>query len=189
MVAREVERAALQLRAFQVGAWEHFALAAIALALALLASRLFPALALPLLVGGIASLGLGVRDEIRRWELIDRFVLDRDAYQIPVVRDRARRAATMKSRRFLAASTRAMLSRPEFASAGRVSALRQELETLVVQLEDPGLTLDPHAAVACERLLGDVTGSPLRNPTAPLEDARARIVLVLNGFRRVDPER
>jgi hypothetical protein len=183
MVARDVERAAGELRAFQVGAREHFGLAAIAFVVALVASRFLPALALPLLAGGVTSLILGVRAEIRRWELIDRFVLDRDAYQIPAVRDRACRAATMRNRCSLAASTRVLLSREEFVCNGRARALRQELETLAATLEDPALTLDPLAAIACERLLTDVQGSPLRNPTMPVEDARACVVRIMAGFR------
>jgi hypothetical protein len=183
MVARDVEQAAGKLRAFQVGAREHFGLAAIAFVLALVASRYLPALALPLLAGGVASLILGVRDEIRRWELIDRFVLDRDAYQIPAVRDRACRAATMRNRCSLAASARALLSREEFVSAGRAAVLADELQTLAAMLEDPDLTLDPCAAIACERLLTDVLGSPLRNPTMPVEDAHAGMVRVMAGFR------
>jgi hypothetical protein len=183
MVAREVERAAGELRAFQLGAREHFGLASIAFVLALVASRFLPALALPLLAGGIGSLILGVRDEIRRWELIDRFVLDRDAYQIPAVRDRACRAATMRNRCSLAASARALLSREEFVCNERAGALTEELEMLAATLEDPTLTLDPLAAIACERLLTDVQGSPLRNPTMPVADAHACIVRIMAGFR------
>ena len=188
MVARDVEQAAGELRAFQVGAREHFGLAAIEFVLALVASRFLPALALPLLAGGIASLILGVRDEIRRWELIDRFVLDRDAYQIPTVRDRACRAATMRNRCSLAASARALLSREELACNGRACALREELEMLAATLEDSTLTLDPLAAVACDRLLTDVQASPLRNPTMPVEDAHACIVRVMAGFRPAAPD-
>jgi hypothetical protein len=183
MVARDVDQAATRLRAFQVGAWEHFGLAALAFALALAATRLLPDLGVPLLIGGIVSLGLGVRDEVRRWELIDNLILDRDAYRIQVVRDRAAQAATMKSRHALASSARILLSRPELVAVGRVSVLADELTTLAARLDDEQLELDPAAAIACERLLGDVIESPLRNPSLPLEDARARIVQVLAGFR------
>src|SRR5262249_757245 len=136
-----------------------------------------------LLLGGMASLALGVRDEIRRWELIDRSVLDRDAYEIPVVRDRACRAATMENRRSLAASARALVTRPEFVATGRADLLGRELEMLAGRVDDPGLRLDPLAAISCERLLTEVAQSPLRNPTAPVEDARALIWSVLAGFR------
>jgi hypothetical protein len=183
MVSRDVERAADRLRAFQVGALEHFTLAAIALGLALVASRFLPAFALPLLVGGIASLALGVRDEIRRWDLIDRVVLDRDACQIPVVLDRARRAATMKNRRALSSSIRILLAQSDRITARQVDELSEELETLARRLDDPELTLDPVAAITCERLLTDVGESPLLDPSASVEDARARIRSVLAGFR------
>lgn len=183
MVARDVDRAATELRDFSLGVWEHFGLAAIAFGLALTASRLYPALGVPLLIGGIASLALGVRDAARRWELIDRLVLDRDAYRIPAVRCRAEQAATMRSRRALASSIGVLLVRPELVAAGRVDAVAEELRMLAAYLDDEDLSLDPASAVVCERLLGDLAESPLRNPAKPVEDARARIAQVLTGFR------
>lgn len=181
MVAREVEQAATELRHFRVGAWEHFGLAAVAFGLALAASQFAPAFGVPLLIGGIVSLALGVRDEVRRWDLIDRVVLDEDAYLIPAVRNRARQAATMKSRHALASSIRILLTRSD-VPATRFEAVVEELEVLADELDDEKLLLDPAAAVACCRLIGDVE-SPLRNPAVPAEDAHARIVRILAGFR------
>jgi hypothetical protein len=39
-----------------------------------------PALAVPLLLGGMAVLGLAVRSVYRRWDLGERLLLDPDAY-------------------------------------------------------------------------------------------------------------
>jgi hypothetical protein len=183
MVARDVDQAETRLRAFQVGAWEHFGLAAVVFGLALVASQFRPDFGVPLLIGGIVSLALGVRDEARRWALIDRLIVDRDAYRIQAVRDRAAQAATMKSRHALASSARILLSRPELVAVGRVSVLAEELRALAARLDDEQLELEPASAIACERLLGDVVESPLRNPSLPLEDARARIAQITAGFR------
>ena len=176
MVARDVDQAAARLRAFQVGAWEHFGLAVIAFGLALGATQLLPEFGMPLLVGGIASLALGVRDEIRRWDLIDRLVLDRDAYGIPVVSDRAEQAATIRSRRALAVSARVLVARTD-------PPVGDQLELLAAALDDEELDLDPASAVVCDRLLRDVVESPLYDPACPVEDARARITWILARFR------
>jgi len=126
------------------------------------------------------SLALGIRDVIRRWDLIDCAAEDEDAYLIPAVRDHARQAATMKRRHVLALSIRTLLSRADVA-ATHVSPVAEELEVLADELDDDLLELDPAAAVACCRLVGDVD-SPLRNPAAPVEDVRARVVQILGGF-------
>jgi len=183
MVAREVECAAKELRAFRSEGRQQFALAAVAFGLALTASQLRPAFAVPLLFGGIGALFLGVRASARRWELIDRLALDRDAYGIPEVRERAAQAATMTSRRALASSIHILLSQPGLAAAGRVRAVAKDLETLAAELDDDGLALDPASAVACARLLDAAAESPLRNPAAAPEDIHARIVQILTGFQ------
>ncbi len=184
MVAREVEWAAGELRTFTVGLWEHFGLGVVSFGLALAATQLYPAFALPFLAGGILSLGLGVRDAARRCELIDRLVLDRDAHRIPAVRSRAAQAATMERRRQLATSIRALLDHPELVGGGRVHAVAPELAQLASELDDEELALDPASAVRCARLVGEVTESPLRNPLAPIEDARAGIQAIRIGFVR-----
>jgi hypothetical protein len=61
-------------------------LAAFVLALAIGATHVFPAFALPLLAGGVCVAGLAVRAFWRHWELLDRLLLDRDAYVISEVR-------------------------------------------------------------------------------------------------------
>jgi hypothetical protein len=186
MVAREVEHAATELRVLRREAQQQGGLAAVAFGLALTASQLRPAFAVPLLFGGIASLFLLVRALSRRWELIDRLVLDRDAYAIPEVRRRAEEAATMESRHALASTIRNLLNQPALVPAGRVSTSATDLEVLAAELDDDHLALDPVSAVACTRLLGDMAESPLRNPRFPPEDVHSRIAQILGGFRPRD---
>jgi hypothetical protein len=183
MIARQVEEAAAELRVLRHEVWEQLGLAVVAFGLALAASQLRPAFAVPLLIGGIVSLFLFVRALLRRFELVDRLVLDRDAYVIEEVRRRGDEAATMKSRRSLAVSIQGLLSQPDLAPPGRVGAAARELEVLAAELDDDGLALDPASAVACARLLNDVIESPLRNPTFAPEDVRARISQILAGFQ------
>jgi hypothetical protein len=64
-----------------------------ALGLALAASQTLSELVLPLLVAFIGAVLLALRVFWRRWELLDRLLLDRDAYAIPEVRARAGRMA------------------------------------------------------------------------------------------------
>jgi hypothetical protein len=178
VVARDVDREAKRLRAFEVEAWEHFGLAVVAFGLALAASQLRPEFGVPLLIGGVASLALGVRDEERRWALIDRLVLDTDAYRIPIVRRRAQQAATMTSRRAFASSIRILVR----SGGGQFEAVAEELDELADQLENPALDLDPACAVVCERLVGDVSERQLRNAAVSVEELRARVVRILGGF-------
>ncbi len=183
MVARDVERLSAELGALRHGLWEHLGLALLAFGLAVTASQFWPAFAVPLLLGGVASLFLFLRALLRRFELIDRLVLDRDAYAIPEVRRRAEEAATMESRRSLAVSIQCLLRQPALGVPGRVAAVARELEALAAELDDEQLALDPACAVACSRLLNDVLASPLRNPTYPREDVHSRICQILAGFR------
>ncbi len=183
MVAREVEYAGARLRELRVETRQHLGLAVAAFGLALGASRLHPALAVPLLFGGIFELFLCVRSASRHWDLLDRLVFERDAYVIPAVRRRAEEAATMRSRHALAASIHSLLSRPDLDATGRAHAAARELENLAAELADDRLALDPASAVACARLLDDPLASPLRNVTFPPEDVRSRIAQILAGFR------
>lgn len=183
MVARDVDQAARELAAWRREARQQFGLAAVAFALALGASQLRPAFAVPLLFGGVAALALGVRALAKRWELLDRLLLDRDAYAIGDVRARGAQATSMKSRHALASSIHCLLAQPDLTPSGRVGAAAQELEELADELDDEDLALDPTSAAECMRLLNDVSESPLRNPAFPLEDLRARVSRILAGFR------
>ena len=75
-----------------------------------------------------------------------------------------------------------MLDHPELVAGGRVDAVAPELAQLASELDDEALALDPASAVRCAQLVGEVTASPLRNPVAPIEDARAGIRAIRAGF-------
>lgn len=184
MVARDVETAAAALRTLRREERERLGLAVLAFALALVATQVRPALALPLLAAGATAVVLEVQAAWRRWELLERLVLDRDAYAIPEVRMRGERAATMDSRTTLASSIRSVLREPGFAPTARVAACASDLEALASELDDDELVLHPVCAVTCVRLLTDDGESPLLNPELPPEDVRARVLRIRAGFER-----
>jgi hypothetical protein len=66
---------------------------------------------------------------------------------------------------------------------GRLVA--EELELLACELENAELWLDPVSAVACMRLLSDVTTSPLLNSALPTQDLRSRVNSTRSGFSRL----
>jgi hypothetical protein len=179
MYARAIDEAATRLRELRHEEWEEFGVAAIALALALAATQIRPALAGPLFVGGLALLALGVRSLWRSWDLVDRLAGERDAHVISEVRAYASREATMERRRTLAALIRSRLKEPV---EPRIITTAEELEALASELDDGALTLDPACAVACTRLLRDFAESPLLNPALPPEELRSRVRQVRAGF-------
>jgi hypothetical protein len=183
MVARDVEQATAELRSLRHEVWQQLGLALAAFGLAVAASQIRPAFAVPLLIGGIASLFLFVHALAKRFELIDTLVRDPDAYAIPEVRRRGEEAASMQSRRSLAVSIHCLLNQPGLAVPSRVGAAARDLEVLAEELDDERLALDPASAVACRRLLNDVLESPLRNAAFPREDVHSRICQILAGFR------
>ena len=131
---------------------------------------------------------LFLRALLRRFELLDALVADRDTYAIPEVRRCAERAATPKNRHELACSVRSLLSQPGPAFERRVRAAATDLEALVAALEDDGLSLDPAAAIACGRLLNNVAESPLRNPAIPPAYVYSRVAQILAGFSPLQEE-
>ena len=182
MYARAVDEAEAQLRDFRREEWENLGLSALALGLALLATRVHAGLALPLFAGGVWSGVLGIRALWRRWDLVDRLSWERDAYVIPEVLVYASREATMERRRTFSALIRDVVTEPWPAVEKRVRAAAPDLDALASELDDDGLALDPSAAVACMRLLRDFTVSPLLNPELPSEDLRSRINRIRSGF-------
>src|SRR5262245_57994756 len=93
MDARAVDNAAARLRVLHRRQWERLGLAVLALGLAPAASLVFPALAIPLFLGGLVLWVLGLWDLWHRWDLLDRLAADRDAHVIPEVRAYAARTA------------------------------------------------------------------------------------------------
>jgi hypothetical protein len=183
MYARAVDEAATRLRELRREEWEDLALAALALGLAVAATHVRPALAVPLFLGGLAVAVLGLRALWRRWDLVERLSGEREAYVIPEVLDFAAREATIERRRSLAALIRARLVEPGRGFEDRVAAAANELEALASELEDTALVFDPVSAVACARLLNDLDGSPLLNPERPPLELRARVRRIRAGFR------
>jgi hypothetical protein len=165
--------------------WGDFGLAAAALALALVASVLHPAFALPLFLGAVVVGALGMRALWRRWELLERLAGEPHSYVIPDVIAYARRETTMERRHNLAARLRRLLTEPGLASDSRTRSISDDLEALASELDDDTLALDPASAVACARLLGDPAKSPLLNPSLPPDSLRSRISLIRSGFTPV----
>jgi hypothetical protein len=182
MYARAVDAAEARLRELRYEEREDLGLAALALGLAVAATQVRPALAVPLFLGGLAVGALGVRALWRRWDLVERLAGERDAYVISEVLAFASREATMERRHSFAAFIRSTVRQPRLACEARVIATVEELEALASELDDGELALDPVCAVACMRLVSDLTESPLRNPAIPPEELRSRVRLIRAGF-------
>jgi hypothetical protein len=182
MHARAVDEGAATLRALRHEEWQDLGLGALAIALAVAATQVWPQLAVPLFVGGVAVGARGVRAAWRRWDLVDRFADDVDAYVIPEVQAYASRHASMERRHTFASLLRSRLPKPGLATDARVVAVARDLEALATELEDDSLALDPVAAVACMRLLSDTEG-PLLDRAAPAEELRSRVRQIRSGFR------
>jgi hypothetical protein len=180
MNARSLEQAEERLHDLRVRTVEGGALAAASLAAAVAAGRLYPALAVPLLAGGVATAFLGMRAFVRRHLLIEDLAADRDAFLIDEVHRFALRAASAENRRLVADSLRGVLdaSGPEVE---RVEANRARLEELAAALLDEHLALDLDSAVLVDRLRTD-GWRPLYSSTVSGEDARSRLQQILDGF-------
>jgi hypothetical protein len=153
---------------------DDLALAAVAFVLALVASVVDQSLALPLLVGGVASACLALRAFWRRMDLIDRLALRRDAYAIPDVRAYGERCASTANRVLLASIARQL-------ARGTDGELAEQLDKLAAQLEDEKLALAPECAVACQHLLTGRPESPLSGDGTS-DDTLVRLNHILAGF-------
>jgi hypothetical protein len=182
MYARAVDNASARLRELRQDEWGNLGLAALVLGLAVAAIELRPELALPLFLGGLAAAARGVRALWRRWDLVEQLSGERDAYVITDIRAFALRETTTERRHTFAALIRNTLAHPGLAFEARIAGAADELAALAAELDDDELELDPAAAVACARLLSDVTGSPLLNPSLPQEDLRSRVRQIRSGF-------
>ena len=178
--ARAVDDAASDLRSLRCEKWGDLGLAGLALALAVAATAVYPALALPLFVGGLVVGSRGLRALWRRWDAVERLAGERDAYVISDVLAYAMRETTMDRRRTFAALIRSRLRKP---LDPRVEVVAEELDLLAYELENAELWLHPASAVACLRLLSDVTSSPLLNSALPAQDLPSRVNHIRSGFR------
>ena len=181
MYARAVEEAGARLRDLRREEREDFLLAGAAGAAAVAAAVAHHGLALPLLLGGFAMLGLGVRALWRRWDLVERLSVEPDAFVIAEVFTYASREATAERRRDLAALARRRVS-DRSPYDPRIALVAGDLEALALELEDSSLTLDPACAVRCRRLLDDPEESPLFDHTASADDLLATIRRVRVGL-------
>jgi hypothetical protein len=179
MYARAIDDAASRLRELRQEERGDLGLAAVAISMSLLATQLWPTLALPLFLGGAFVAARGARAAWRRAELVDGLAADRDAHAIEEVRRRALREADFERRCLYAAYVRAALER---SPAGGLGVAAEELEELASELEDETLALDPASAVACARLASDPYGSPLLNAAHGPEELRSRVRQARAGF-------
>jgi hypothetical protein len=184
--ARALDDAAAEVRHLRLEGWEELGVGALALTLALVATQLYPALAIPFFVGGVVVGSRGMRALWRRWDIIDRLAGERDAYVISDVLCYAMRETTMDRRSTFAALIRGRLAERRDP---RIDDAADELGLLVRDLEDATLCLDPASAVACMRLLSDVDGSPLLNRELSPEELRARVSHIRSGFAPVRSDR
>src|SRR5574340_1253108 len=183
MYAREVEEARTSLGELRSAGREDFGLAALAFGASLAATQLYPPLAFPLFLGGLAVWVLGIRALLRRWDLVDRLAGERDAYVIPEVLACGGREATAERRKTMATTIRGLSPAPGHPNEARIEAVAADLESLAQELEDDTLELDPAAAVACTRLFTGMYGrAPLCDELVPVEELRARIRHVRAGF-------
>jgi hypothetical protein len=179
MYARAVDDAAVRLRELRAETRGQLGVGMLSLGLAVAATEVRPGLVLPLFFGGLAVGALGMRALWRRWDLVDTLAGERDAYVIPEVLAQAAREATIERRRSYASLLRVWLREP---TERHVRLAANELEALVRELDDEKLALDPADAVACKRLLSELTGSPLRNRERAPEELRSRVRQIRSGF-------
>ena len=183
MYARAVDEADARLRDLRHEERGELCLAGAALAAAVVATEIYPALAMPLFLGGLFVGALGARTMWRRWDLLDRLAGERDAHIIAEVLAFASREATTDRRRSFAVLIRGRLSDATRSGEARVLEVADELDALAVELEDGDLALDPASAVACMHLLSDFPYSPFLNRELATEDLRSRVRQIRSGFR------
>ena len=183
MYARQVEEQSTELDELKRDELELVGLTVLCFGLAF-AGHGRPTVALPLLAAGLGGAFLAMRAFWRRWDLVDRLLLEREAYLIDEVGRRARHLAEPENRHSLAASIRWRLENASALrdSAGRLHRLAPELAELACALDDDSLELDPLRAVECERLLTDGTASPLVDGATSVEDVLARVRRIRAGF-------
>jgi hypothetical protein len=186
--ARSIEEASRELerRRWQVSADVAFALVAGALAAP---GVLFePPVALALAIGATIALALSLVAAVRRYLLIERLALDRDAYAIAAVRRYGRRLTSRRMRERLSRSLRSVVADSwrceSYIPPGRVAAFATELEELARELAEAACHVEPVSAASCLLLVSDGMESPLLNPTVPGEDLRAALLRIRSGIRR-----
>lgn len=189
MSARQIEQLGQQLRELNERAVAQLALGFGSFGLALVASQFRRDLAVPLLVGAVVLIVLGLVAFVRRALLVEDAATDRDAYLVAAVRHYGMRFTQRRRRRDDAASIRRLLAAPELAIAERVERNRETLEQLAGELERPQLAFEPVCAVTLERLLLRSSESALYNLKLPAEDLHSRLAQITAGVGPVRVER
>jgi len=187
MSSGAIERTTRRLTELRHELTDDLLLAGIAGALSLVAVRVAPALAIPLLLGCLTAAAFALRSFWRRWDLVERLALDPDAYALSEVRQRGEKAASTESRHLLAASARWRAADARHLAHGRVAAAVDELEALARELDDESLALRPDCAVACEYLLTEGETSPLFAGSRPGGDLRTQLRRIRAGFEPCPP--
>jgi hypothetical protein len=182
MHARAVDDAGNRLRELHHEEWQDLTLAGLTLGLALAASEHAPSLALPLMIGGMVLVALGIQALWRHWDLVDRLAGEPDAYALAEVLAYAARQTTMDRRRRFAALVRDYLESEDSDRTRRIGDAADDLAALADELEDETLELSPGCAVACSRLMGEPTESPLLNPALPRDGLRSSARRIRSGF-------
>ena len=183
MYARTVDEAAATLHSLKQEQFEDLGLAATVLALAVAAGEFYPALAIPLFLGGLFVGASGVKALWRRWDLVDRLAGERDAYVISDVRKYAMAETTMERRHEFAELIRCHV-REEAEDPAFQARAAAKLEALVSELEDDTLELEPACAVACARLLTDGAGRRLLDSALSVDDLLSTVHQIRAGFVR-----
>jgi hypothetical protein len=183
-----IEEADQRLRQLKHDERSRLGVAALALGLSFGTAVLRSPFAIPLLLGGLTMLVLAGRAFFDRADFTHELLLERDAYLIPEIRNRAEQIASMPSRRLLADTIRRRLTPlPGYALSPRVAEVAEELEALASELDDERMLLDPARAVQCEELITAYTESPLFNELLPAEDLHVALRQIRAGFARPAP--
>ena len=196
MTARDVERAAGQLRLRRERAG-HCALGALAaLALAPLLWQVSLGLALGLAVAALVLAGRALVELAWRRERVQELATVPEAHAIPEVRAFGVRLARPQERAKLAESIASMVRqslqpgacRQCLFLADRVREYARELDTLARDLAAPWAVVDPTALATCRRLLTHAAGNPLYDRRVPKEELGSILRRIRAGLRPVDAE-
>jgi hypothetical protein len=140
---------------------------------------LAPAFAASLAAGALVLALCAVTVRARRNELIRRWAVHRDAYELPSVAAYGAKISSAENVARLAAWLREVLETCgdplTWVPSARIRACRDEIAALADELVSPDHSLSPDGAAECQRLLTRMVESPLYNEQLPEEDLRAAI--------------
>ena len=191
MTAREIERAASEIRGKRRTALERFVVAIVAAALVAPALQLSGALSVATALGAGALAALGALALTGRRLLLERLALEPDALEIPEVRAFGERLTTPDARARLAAAIRSMV-KDAFQPASRlrclflvdrVAAYARELDAIARDLCSPTVRVDPVTAARCQWLLTNAVENPLYDRRLPAEELGSILRRIRAGLK------